>query len=61
MIKVRNRETGEFESVGRERTTIPSAELGVTLIISEEALEEIRRIEHEHVLAAIECEDMLWD
>lgn len=43
-----------------ERTTIPASDVGVTLTISDEALEEIDRIQEENIKAAQEGQKFSW-
>ena len=43
-----------------KRTTIPASDVGVTLTISDEALEEIDRIQEENIKAAREGQKFSW-
>lgn len=43
-----------------KRTTIPASDVGVTLTISDEALEEIDRIQEENIKAAQEGQKFSW-
>ena len=43
-----------------KRKTIPASELGVTLTISNEALEKIERVQEENIKAAQEGQKFSW-
>ena len=45
---------------GSKRTTIPASEVGVTLTISNKALEELDRIQEETIEAAQEGQKSSW-
>ena len=45
---------------GSKRTTIPASEVGVTLTISNKALEELDRIQEETIKAAQEGQKSSW-
>ena len=47
-------------SRGSKRTTIPASEVGVTLTISNKALEELDRIQVETIKAAQEGQKSSW-
>ena len=45
---------------GSKRTTIPASDVGVTLTISNKALEELDRIQEETIKAAQEGQKFSW-
>ena len=51
----------EKQEWSRRSKTIPASDVGVSLRISEETVEELKRIEHEHFMAVIECQNKIWD
>ena len=61
-----NRQADQRPSPSREtthdskRTTIPASEVGVTLTISDKALEELDRIQEETIKAAQEGQKFSW-